>query len=391
MFLPRRSLRKYLAVMATLLLSAPVWAAGAPAPSLLYNPLAILLLSVMVILLIVIAVLGNVLTGTADITFLKWKKNKESEKKPVVSQTAAIFVGCILLGLSASAQDVTKTTVQTVASIGGLSPSVFYVMVSFIFLELLIILGLLMNVRLLIKSQKEKLTVTEIPEVIIKRRGNSWWNRINKFKPIEQEADLDLGHDYDGIRELNNRLPPWWIYGFYLTIVFAAIYLWRYHVSHSAPLSKEEYEIAVQNADEKVKDYLKQKGDAVDENTVMMLGSADVTEGKRIFQASCISCHSEGGAGNVGPNLTDDYWIHGGDIKSVFKTIKYGINAMPTWQNSYSNKQIAQLASYVKSLHGSNPPNAKAPQGELYKEESTNVKPAADSSTAKKDDKVAAN
>jgi len=391
MFLPRRSLRKYLAVMATLLLSAPVWAAGAPAPSLLYNPLAILLLSVMVILLIVIAVLGNVLTGTADITFLKWKKNKESEKKPVVSQTAAIFVGCILLGLSASAQDVTKTTVQTVASIGGLSPSVFYVMVSFIFLELLIILGLLINVRLLIKSQKEKLTVTEMPEVIIKRRGNSWWNRINKFKPIEQEADLDLGHDYDGIRELNNRLPPWWIYGFYLTIVFAAIYLWRYHVSHSAPLSKEEYEIAVQKADEKVKDYLKQKGDAVDENTVMMLGSADVTEGKRIFQASCISCHSEGGAGNVGPNLTDDYWIHGGDIKSVFKTIKYGINAMPTWQNSYSNKQIAQLASYVKSLHGSNPPNAKAPQGELYKEESINVKPAADSSTAKKDDKVAAN
>ena len=347
----------------------------------------------MFILLIVIGILGNVLVGTADVSFLEWTKRKDTEKKPTIASKAAVIVtGCILLSVAMFAQDgVDKITVQTVATIGGLSPSVFYIMVSFIFLELLIILGLLINVRLLIKSQKEKLTATEIQEVVTKRLRSSWWNRINKFKPVEQEADIDLGHEYDGIRELNNRLPPWWIYGFYLTIVFAAIYLWRYHVSHTAPLSKEEYEIAVKKADEKVKDYLKQKGDAVNENTVSMLGAADVTEGKRIFQVSCISCHNEGGAGNVGPNLTDDYWMHGGDIKSVFKTIKYGINAMPTWQNSYSNKQIAQLASYVKSLHGSNPPNAKAPQGELYNEESTNVKPAADSSNAKKDDKVAAN
>ena len=154
-------------------------------------------------------------------------------------------------------------------------------------------------------------------------------------------------------------------------------------------MSKQEYEIAVQKADERIKDYLKEKGESVDETTVTMLASADVVEGKRIFQLSCISCHSEGGAGNVGPNLTDDYWLHGGDIRSVFKTIKYGINAMPTWQTSYSNKQIAQLASYVKSLHGTNPPNAKAPQGEFYKEESTNAKPKSDSSTVKKENTVA--
>ena len=393
MFLLRSSLRKYFVATTALLLSAPVWAAGAPSSNPLYNPLAILLISVMFILLIVIGILGNVLVGTADVSFLEWTKRKDTEKEPTIaSKTTAIVTGCMLLSVAMFAQSgVDKMTVQTVATIDGLSPSVFYIMVSFIFLELLIILGLLINVRLLIKSQKEKLTATEIQEVVTTRRRISWWNRINKFKPVEQEADIDLGHEYDGIRELNNRLPPWWIYGFYLTIVFAAIYLWRYHVSHTAPLSKEEYEIAVKKADEKVKDYLKQKGDAVNENTVSMLGAGDVTEGKRIFQVSCISCHNEGGAGNVGPNLTDDYWMHGGDIKSVFKTIKYGINAMPTWQNSYSNKQIAQLASYVKSLHGSNPPNAKAPQGELYNEESTNVKPAADSSNAKKDDKVAAN
>ena len=389
MFLLRRFLKSYLLALSALLLSAPAWATGPPAENPLYNPLALLLISVMFILLIVIAILANVLVGAADISLLRWKKNTP-EKRSVVSQTAAILIGCMLMGSAIFAQDgSTKTTTQVVASIGGLSPSAFYIMVSFIFLELLIILGLLINVRLLLKSQKEKLTVTEIKEVRAKMKRISWWSRFNKFKPIDQEVDIDLGHEYDGIRELNNRLPPWWIYGFYLTIVFAVVYLWRYHVSHTAPLSKEEYEIAVQKADEKVKDYLKQKGDAIDENTVKILGETDVIEGKRMFQTSCVSCHNDGGAGNVGPNLTDDYWMHGGDIKSVFKTIKYGINAMPTWQNSYSNKQIAQLASYVKSLHGTNPANAKAPQGELYKDESTESKPESDSSVKKKEEKVA--
>jgi cytochrome c oxidase cbb3-type subunit 3 len=201
---------------------------------------------------------------------------------------------------------------------------------------------------------------------------------------MEQEADLDLGHDYDGIRELNNRLPPWWLYGFYITIVIAGIYLWRFHVSHTGMSSKEEYEASVLTADHDIKEYLAKKGESVDENTVTILSaSEDIAAGKSIFIKSCVACHKESGAGDVGPNLTDDYWLHGGDIKSVFKTIRYGINAMPQWQNSYSNKQIAQLASYVKSLKGSNPANPKAPQGELYKEEATPAKPAADSSVAK--------
>jgi len=342
----------------------------------------------MIILLIVIGIMANILVGAADINLMKWKKTKEG-RKSVVSQAAAIFIGFMLLSPALFAQD-NAGTVQAAASIGGLSASAFYVMVSIIFLELLVILVLLINVRMLLKSQKETVAAVEAEAVVVaKKQKTSWWNRFNKLKPIEQEADLDLGHDYDGIRELNNRLPPWWIYGFYVTIIFAAIYLWRYHVSHTAPLSKEEYDIAVQRAEEKTKEYLKQKGEAVDENTVAMMGAADIAEGKRIFQISCITCHNEGGGGNVGPNLTDDYWIHGGDLKSVFKTIKYGINAMPTWQNAYSNKQIAQLSSYVKSLHGTNPPNAKAPQGELFKEEVAIPKPTTDSTAPKKENKVA--
>jgi cytochrome c oxidase cbb3-type subunit 3 len=387
MFLSK-SFKKYLTAAIGLLLVAPVWAAGPPAEDPLTNPLAILLFSVMIILLIVIGIMGNILIGAADISLMRWKKKQEAEKKSVIRQAAAIFVGFMVLSPAIFGQD-TGTPVQTATTIGGLSSSAFYVMVTIIFLELLVILVLLINVRMLLKSQKES-AVAIAQEVVPKKQKISWWNRFNKFKPIEQEQDIDLGHDYDGIRELNNRLPPWWIYGFYVTIVFAAIYLWRYHVSHTAPLSKEEYDIAVQRADEKTKEFLKQKGDAVDENTVTMLGGADITEGKRIFQISCITCHNEGGGGSVGPNLTDDYWIHGGDIKSVFKTIKYGINAMPTWQNAYSNKQIAQLSSYVKSLHGTNPPNAKAPQGELYKEETVGPKQATDTSAGKKDNKIAA-
>jgi len=387
MFLSGKLFKKCLTFGSAWLLSAPAWAAGAPGANPLYNPLAILLISVMVILLIVIGILGNVLIGAADISFLKWKKKKEAEKKPVISKVVTVFAGILMISPALFAQEAT-TNAQTVSTIGGLPPLSFYLMISVVLVELFVILVLLLNVRFLITSEKRKLEVIEMKEVITVKPKISWWSRFNKFKPMEQEGDLDLGHEYDGIRELNNRLPPWWIYGFYLTIVFAAIYLWRYHVSHTAPLSKEEYEIAVRKEDERVKEYLKQKGDAVDENTVTMLAGPDVAEGKKIFETVCVSCHSQGGAGNVGPNLTDDYWIHGGDIKNIFKTIKYGINAMPTWQNAYSNKQIAQLASYVKSLHGTKPANAKGPQGELYTEESPETKPKADSATTKKEDKV---
>jgi cytochrome c oxidase cbb3-type subunit 3 len=345
----------------------------------------------MIILLIAIGILGSILTGAADISLIKWKKRNEKAKKAVTPQAAAMIIVLTLLNVTVFAQDKTATNpAEAVATIGGLAPSTFYVMVSIIFLELLVILVLLINIRMLLKSQKTSLVKEEVEEITVTAKPfGKWWDRFNKLKPIEQEADLDLGHDYDGIRELDNRLPPWWIYGFYLTIIVGAIYLWRYHISHTAPLSREEYELAVQKADQKVKEYLKSKGESVDENSVVMLGTPDVNEGKRIFQISCVACHNPGGGGNVGPNLTDDYWIHGGDIKSVFKTIKYGFNAMPTWQNAYSNKQIAQLASYVKSLKGTNPPNPKAPQGELYKGDEA-TRPPSDSA-AKKDNKIALN
>jgi cytochrome c oxidase cbb3-type subunit 3 len=345
--------------------------------------MAVTLMILMLLLLIIIGVLANILVGAADVKMKKQKTGAGSS----APAAAVLTLFLLLAGSSVFAQDVSATT-QTAAvakNIGGLSPTTFYIMAAVLFLELAVILVLVINIKLLLKAEGIKLAET-LP-LAVKKPVQSWWNRLNKFKPVEQEADIDLGHDYDGIRELDNRLPPWWLYGFYLTIVFAGIYLWRFHVSHTGPSSVEEYERSVAKAETRIKEYLKQKGEAVDENTVNFLSSAnDLEEGKIIYMKSCAACHKDAGGGDVGPNLTDEYWLHGGDVKSIFKVIRYGYNAMPQWQNTYSNKQIAQVASYIKSLKGTNPPNPKAPQGEVFKE--AGAAPVVDSA-AMKDPKIA--
>lgn len=338
------------------------WAGGPPAPSSLNNPLALTLITLMLILLIIIFMLGRLLTGIAEI---KLQREKEKREQKASAKTIVTILTGMLLSSTVMAQDANAGSAET---IGGISITAFYIMIGVLFIEMLVILALLINIRFLLqKEETPKIEISPIPQ---SSGFSKWWARINKFKPVEKEREIELDHDYDGIRELDNRLPPWWLWGFYVSIIFSVVYLWRYHVAYSAPLSKEELEISVKKADEEVKAYLAMKGETVDENTVTQLADPqDLAEGKKIFTASCVACHKDDGGGLVGPNLTDDYWLHGGSIKNVFKTIKYGINAMPAWQSNYSNKQLAQVASYVKSLQGSNPPGAKTSEGELYKEE----------------------
>ncbi len=356
--------------------SLPAFAGGPPVPSSLSNSLALTLITLMIILLIIIAMLGNLLVEIADIKLKKEKVRKDKSKTAVATILLPVF---LLLSSWVMAQDEAKTS--SVTSIGGLSPFAFYSMVTIIFVEMLVILVLLINIKFLLNKDVEK--VYEVTPVKKEKTFQEWWAKLNKFKPIEQESSVELEHVYDGIRELDNRLPPWWLYGFYVTIIFGVVYLWRYHVAYSAPLSKEELEISIKSADAQVKAYLEKKGESIDENSVVVLTDAqDLAEGKKIFTSSCAACHKEDGGGMVGPNLTDDYWMHGGNIKSIFKTIRYGINAMPQWQSTYSNKQIAQVASYVKSLHGTNPPGAKPPQGDIYTEGGA-AAPAADSTAGK--------
>ena len=188
-------------------------------------------------------------------------------------------------------------------------------------------------------------------------------------KPIEQEGEIVLDHNYDGIRELDNKLPPWWLYGFYITIIFGGIYLLRYHVFDGTKQAKE-FEIEMEEARLAVEEYKKTAKDLVDVNTVELLTEAsDLAAGKAIFETTCIACHKIDGGGGIGPNLTDEYWILGGGIKNVFNTISEGGRAgkgMVPWKTELSPLQMAQVASYVLGFQGTSPAEPKAPEGEIW-------------------------
>ncbi|MAZ28084.1 MAG: cytochrome C oxidase subunit III [Cytophagaceae bacterium] len=202
------------------------------------------------------------------------------------------------------------------------------------------------------------------------------YKKLLGSKPIEQEGEIVLDHNYDGIRELDNKLPPWWVYGFYATIIFAVVYMARYHIFDGAS-QEEEYKIAVAEAKIEIEEYKKTAKDLVDFNTVeLLVDASDLKAGETIFTGNCIACHKVGGAGGIGPNLTDDHWILGGGIKNVFKTISEGGRAgkgMVSWKSDLKPSEMAQVASYVLSLHGTNPADAKEPEGEIWLDENAPV------------------
>lgn len=355
---------------------------GAPAPSVWENPLALTMLAIIFVLLLVIALLANVVLGTAHLYFDKQKKK---------TNTAAQVITAIALFLApiyTTAQDAAATSVPAApSSIGGLSPNTFWLLAGVIMVELLVIIVMGLFVKSFLAKERAAVAIAEESTVKKPSSLKVWWDKANSFKPMEQEEAIVLDHNYDGIRELDNRMPPWWLYGFYLTIIVGVIYIWRYHVSETAPLSKQEFEIAMQKAEEEKAAYLAKAANNIDENTVTLLTDAAAIEaGKNTFVQMCAACHGKAGEGTVGPNLTDDYWIHGGGVKDIFKTIKYGWpeKGMKAWQDDFSPVQIAQISSYIKTLRGTNPTNAKEKQGELYKEDAASS-PAADSSAAKKD------
>ena len=215
----------------------------------------------------------------------------------------------------------------------------------------------------------------ETEQEVVEKKEKQWnwfWDRFNKSVPPEREATILLDHNYDGIRELDNHLPPWWTAFFYISIVFGVIYMLVYHVFSVAPLPGELYEISVAEAQAAAAERLAEAGEeggGIDESTVAFSDEpAVIDSGKKIYDMQCASCHRNDGGGNIGPNLTDEYWLHGGSIGDIYKSIKYGIpqKGMIAWEPLLSPEQMRDVSSYIITMAGTNPPNAKGPQGELY-------------------------
>ncbi len=213
-------------------------------------------------------------------------------------------------------------------------------------------------------------------------KANNWFNKtyaklVGSSKPIEEESEIILDHNYDGIKELDNQLPPWWVYMFYLTIIFAGVYLTRYHIM-GADDTHTEYEKEVAQAEKDIAEWKKTAKNLVDASTVTVLTEkADLDKGKAIFETNCVACHKADGGGGIGPNLTDEYWILGGGIKNVFHTISEGGRdgkGMVAWKTDLKPLEIQQVASYVLSLQGTTPAEPKAPEGEIWKDQTSEDK-----------------
>lgn len=333
------------------------------------NPLFNVLLFVILLLLALIAVVAGVVKNVAGSDYVKEKLKRIQEKKKLdAGKTLGILALFLLTSQSAFAQEAVQVKAPYDWLIGGLDMFTFFGMIFIILCEISVLLILVNILKTVLKSDKEKVVVaaagvkTEPKKTIL--------DKLNASVEIEKEKDILLDHDYDGIKELNNDLPPWWKYGFYLTILIAFVYMIHYHGSKTGDLQIAEYDKSIEKAKAEVAEYMKTAASNVDETTVKQLEGADLDAGKELFIANCAACHGKAGEGTVGPNLTDKFWIHNGSLADIFKSIKYGWvdKGMKAWKDDLSPMQIAQISSYIKTLQGTNPPNAKAAQGDLYVE-----------------------
>ena len=350
------------------------------------NNLEILLMVMMGILVFVIWLLGRILLLLGRQVIAKDK----------ISKTLPALLAAVLLfaGQNSSAQDAVQAkTTDLVSNYGGLSPFTFYIMVFVLLTEIIIILFLTFLINRfsaeLLPEKKTALAKTNKLKV--------WWAGLDKkiftkAIPVAREADVMLDHNYDGIRELDNALPPWWKYGFYITIGVAVVYLVNFHVFGYGKNPTQEYQAEMEQAKIQKEIYEANNKDKIDENNVPYADAAGLAKAKEIFTTKCFACHGKLGEGGAGPNLTDNYWLHKGSLNDIYHTIKNGYpdKGMQSWANEYTPKEISYLASYVKSLHGTNPTNQKAPQGDLYIDSSATV-PATNSAKGVTSDSASIN
>ena len=334
-------------------------------PSIWDSPLFWVFAFAILGLLLVIIAIGGVLVGLVN--------NKISKQ---FQKTIPVIFFFFILGIGSSQAQTVSSTVapNPITQIAGaLDPTTIMILMLVVAIELFVILYLfaILQKMLIALGYKTKAESKWTYAAIMKR--------MTKAIPLDREAEVATDHNYDGIIELDNSLPPWWVYMFYGTIIFAITYM-IYFTYFDGPTQQMEYDTEVAQAIQKKNEFLKKTAALVDETSVLILTDATaLAKGKSGYITKCAACHGMNGEGLVGPNLTDDYWIHGGSIKDIFKTIKYGWpeKGMISWESQITPMEIQQISSFIITIKGTNPANPKAPQGIIY------VEPAALDTTVK--------
>lgn len=311
-----------------------------------------------IFLLIMIIVLAGVLKSIVS--------NKELWLSRVNGSKAAGLVIFALFTSSASSVFAQATAETAAQPFIVMTEDIFWVLVTINTILVAILAAILILISGLLKSLRGQ----DVEEAVTVKE-DLWTGALNDAVPLERENEIMMDHEYDGIRELDNNLPPWWIWGFYFTIAFAGVYITYYHITGKGDLQIAEYKKEMEEGRLQKEAYLAKAGAKVDENTVVVFTEAtQLDKGKETFKTFCAACHGQQGEGGVGPNFTDEYWIHGGGIKNIFKTVKYGVPAkgMIAWETQLTPVQIQEVSSYILTLKGTNPPNQKEPQGEIWTE-----------------------
>lgn len=337
-------------------------AANTPQTGESSNLLAILLVVISIVLAFIIWGMGQALVGISKLAL-------DKQRKQGLLPAVVLLIGFSLLSQLTFGQEATAA-VNEAPNYGGLSAANFYAFVGVILIEVAAIFFLAFSIKRVYQE------LTPETAAVKKSTFGAWWEGLDKkfftkAVPVEKEADVLLDHDYDGIQELDNSLPPWWKYGFYVTIVAAFIYLGYFHAFGSGKNPTEEYAQEMYEARIEKEAYEANNKDKVDENNVPMADAAGIAAGQKLYDMNCAACHLKDGGGSVGPNLTDDYWLHKGSLNDIYKTIKLGYpdKGMQAWNKTFTPKEISQISSYIKTLRGTKPATPKAAQGELYVEE----------------------
>lgn len=328
------------------------------------NLLAILMIVTAAVLAFVIWGLGQVLMALSRQLL---DKNKATSKLAALS----LLMLMSFISKNVAAQDAITNAIERLPNYGGLSASTFYLLVAVIATEFFAILFMVFSIRRI----HTELLPAKVAALLKPSTLTALWVRLDKKLftkaiPAEQEADALLNHNYDGIQELDNALPPWWKYGFIITIGFAIVYLLNFHVLGNGKNPTEEYQAEMNNAQIEKESYEAKNKDRIDEAHVPLADAAGLQTGKVNFLANCVACHGANGEGGVGPNLTDEFWLHKGSLNDIYNTIKKGYpdKGMQSWATKFNPKEMSQLAGFITTLKGTKPAGGKVPQGDLFSE-----------------------